>query len=289
LPAAASIDQSLFVLADQQRFKQVLLNVLTNAVKYTPVSGRVIVSCEAYGNDRVRIFVKDTGPGIAEEKLNLLFLPFERLGAEGSKVEGTGLGLAVSQRLMQVMGGSIGVQSKVGEGSNFWLEFPRAKTPSVQRAPQPEMAQRNEERPVSPDRKILYIEDNPSNLTLVEQLLEERPEIELLPATAGELGLVLAREHSPDLILLDVHLPDLDGCTILSRLKASEATRDIPVVVVSADATTRQMDRLMNAGASTYLTKPFDVSKLFQVLDKATRVDIHSTRDEASTEVELKA
>ena len=288
-PAAASLDDSLFVLADQQRFKQVLLNVLNNAVKYTPVSGRVTVSCQTYGNDKVRIFVKDTGRGIPDEKLNRLFLPFERLGAEESNVEGTGLGLALSQRLMQAMGGSIGVQSKVGEGSNFWLEFPRAKAPSAKRAPQRRTGHTAEKRSASPDRKVLYIEDNPSNLTLVEQLLEERPEIELLPATEGELGLILAHEHSPDLILLDVHLPDLDGCAVLSRLKASEATRDIPVVVVSADATARQIDRLMTAGASTYLTKPIDVTKFFQVLDKTTGVDIQQRNDETAAGIELKA
>jgi len=190
---------------------------------------------------------------------------------------------------MQAMGGSIGVQSKVGEGTNFWLEFPRARTPSAKGAPQRKTGHTAEKRSASPDRKVLYIEDNPSNLTLVEQLLEERPEIELLPATEGELGLILAHEHSPDLILLDVHLPDLDGCAVLSRLKASEATRDIPVVVVSADATARQIDRLMTAGASTYLTKPIDVTKFFQVLDKTTGVDIQQQNDETAAGIELKA
>lgn len=270
LPRAGAFDKSLYVLADQQRFKQVLLNVLTNAVKYTPVSGNVTVSYYTDGQKKVRIFVTDTGPGIPHEKLDRLFMPFERLGAEQSDVEGTGLGLALSQRLMQAMGGSIGVKSKIGEGTTFWLEFPWAKAPVAEALSGRKTDDGSKKQSASAKRKVLYIEDNPSNLTLVEQLLEERPGIELLPANRAEVGLALAQQHLPDLILLDLHLPDLDGCAVLARLKASNATSDIPVVVVSADATSRQMDRLMTAGATTYLTKPLDVAEFFRVLDTTT-------------------
>jgi PAS domain S-box-containing protein len=266
----ASFDNSVFVLADRQRFKQVLLNLLANAVKYTPVSGTVSVSHNANGDENVRIVVHDTGPGIPNEKLERLFTPFERLGAEQSNVEGTGLGLALSQRLMQAMGGSIGVESTVGKGSTFWLELPRTKSP-LQELPLREVnGDGRRACSKSANRKILYIEDNLSNLTLIEQMLEERPEIELLTAMQGKLGLDLARQHSPDLILLDVHLPDLDGREVISELKSSDTTRDIPVVVISADATTHQIDRLVTAGADSYLTKPLDVANFFQVLDKTT-------------------
>ena len=185
-------------------------------------------------------------------------------------MEGTGLGLALSQRLMQAMGGSIGVESTVGKGSTFWLELPRTKSPLQKLSLREINGDSRGARSKSANRKILYIEDNLSNLTLIEQMLEERPEIELLTAMQGKLGLDLARQRSPDLILLDVHLPDLDGREVISELKSSDTTRDIPVVVVSADATARQIDRLVTAGADAYLTKPLDVSNFFQVLDKTT-------------------
>ena len=268
LIADVDLDATVHVLADRQRFKQVLLNLLTNAVKYTPVSGRVTVSCAANGNDQVRIRVADTGPGIAKEKLVRLFTPFDRLGAEQSNVEGTGLGLALSQRLMQAMGGAIGVENSCSYGSTFWVELPRTKSPLEQTRPPKARDRKPPRRLEGKKRTLLYIEDNLSNLTLIEQILEERPEIELLSAMQGQVGLDLARQHSPDLILLDLHLPDLPGWEVLSQLKAGETTSHIPVVVVSADATTRQIKRLAKAGAATYLTKPLDVAEFFQVLDQ---------------------
>lgn len=270
LSTPASFDNSVFVLADRQRLKQVLLNLLTNAVKYTPVSGTVSVSHNANGDENVRIVVHDTGPGIPNGKLERLFTPFERLGAEQSTVEGTGLGLALSQRLMQAMGGAIGVESTAGKGSIFWLELPRTKSPLRKGSLPKKNGDGRGARPKSANRKILYIEDNLSNLTLIEQMLEERPEIELLTAMQGKVGLDLARQHSPNLILLDVHLPDIDGREVISELKSSETGRDIPVVVISADATTHQIKRLMTAGADAYLTKPLDVDEFFRVLDRTT-------------------
>jgi CheY-like chemotaxis protein len=270
LSASVDIDSDVYVLADRQRFKQVLLNLLNNAVKYTPFHGDVIVSYKANGSDKVRVLVSDTGPGIPVEKQARLFVPFERLGREQSTVEGTGLGLALSQRLMQAMGGSIGVDSAVGKGSRFWIELPRTKSPlallSVHK--QNNGALQSDSEPIS--RSILYIEDNLSNLALVEQVLAERPGTALLTTMQGNVGLDLARQHSPDLILLDLHLPDLPGWDVLSRLKADATTCDIPVVVISADATRRQIDRLMSAGAAHYLTKPLDITKFFDVLDETT-------------------
>jgi len=266
--APVEIDPSIYVLADRQRFKQVLLNVLTNAVKYTPVSGSVTVSYHTNGGENVRMFVSDTGPGIPSEKLRRLFTPFDRLGAEQSNVEGTGLGLALSQRLMQAMHGSIGVESTMAKGSTFWVELPRTKSPLEQTRSPKATSRTRRRRADSEKRTLLYIEDNLSNLTLVEQILEELPEIELLTAMQGQVGLDLARQHSPDLVLLDLHLPDLPGWDVLSQLKAGETTRHIPVVVISADATTSQIKRLLAYGAAGYLTKPLDVTEFFSVLEE---------------------
>jgi PAS domain S-box-containing protein len=265
----AQFNEDLFVLADRQRLKQVLLNLLTNAVKYTAVAGHVTVSVQHSGPTTTRIVVTDTGPGIATEKLARLFTPFDRLGAEQSCVEGTGLGLALCQRLMHAMAGDIGVKSRVGEGSAFWIEVPAVDSP-LKTLP------RNRTQPVdfaatTGAGKILYIEDNLSNLTLVKEMLAEHPGIELLTAMQGGLGLDLARQHSPDLILLDLHLPDLRGHEVLARLRQDKVTRDIPVVVISADATARQIQRLMAAGARNYLTKPLDIGEFFRVIDEAMR------------------
>jgi len=267
LSADSDLDAAVHVLADRQRFKQVLLNLLTNAIKYTPGSGNVTVSYRINGKKNVYVSVSDTGPGIPQQKLPRLFTPFERLGAEQSNVEGTGLGLALCQRLMQAMHGSIGVGTAVGKGSTFWIELAWAESPlnqiSVRRRdlPAPRMPSN------SARRKVLYIEDNLSNLTLVEQMIEELPEIELITAMQGQVGLDLARKHSPDLILLDLHLPDLPGWKIISQLKAGKNTRDIPVIIISADATKRQIDRLMSAGATAYLTKPLDMNEFFRALE----------------------
>ena len=273
LSASADIDAGVHVLADRQRFKQVLVNLLNNAVKYTPFFGGVAVSYHVPGNEKVRVLVSDTGPGIPAEKLARLFTPFERLGAEQSAIEGTGLGLALSQRLMDAMGGSIGVESAMGKGSTFWIELPLAKSP-LERFPRDGAANGARQPSSEPaSRSILYIEDNLSNLALIEQMLAERPGTALLTSMQGKVGLDLARQHTPDLILLDLHLPDLPGWDVLSQLKADSTTRHIPVVVISADATKRQMNRLMSAGAAHYLTKPLDVNKFFQVLDETNGID----------------
>jgi CheY-like chemotaxis protein len=209
--------------------------------------------------------ISDTGAGIAPEKLARLFTPFDRLGAEQSDVEGTGLGLALCQRLMHAMGGEIGVHSVIGEGSTFWIDLPGADSPLDALTSDAGAA---EHVSANHGGKILYIEDNLSNLTLVQQMLAEENHIELLTAMQGRLGLDLARKHGPDLILLDLHLPDLPGAEILNRLRASDLTRDIPVVVISADATARQIKRLLAAGAQDYLTKPIDIGEFFRVIDQ---------------------
>jgi len=269
LSVDALLDKDLHVLADRQRLKQVLLNLLTNAVKYTAVGGQISVSLQQSNLAKTRLVVTDTGAGIATEKLARLFTPFDRLGVEQSGVEGTGLGLALCQRLMHAMGGDIGVDSTVGKGSAFWIELPATDSPL--KALPNNHAATLEQASGGDGGKILYIEDNLSNLTLVEQMLAEQPQLHLLTAMQGGLGLDLARQHRPDLILLDLHLPDLRGHEVLERLRNDAVTRDIPVVIISADATARQINQLKAAGARSYLTKPLDISEFFRVIDETMR------------------
>jgi len=259
------------VLADRQRLKQVLLNFLSNAVKFNRVGGVVTVSCEHAAAERLRVKVTDTGPGIQAEMIERLFTPFERLGADQSGVEGTGLGLALSKRLVEVMGGAIGVDTAVGRGSIFWVELPRAEHPAeLVFAGTAEVTP----APTSPTLgTVLYIEDNPSNLRLVQRVVALRPRVKLLSAMSGRLGLELAREHRPDLILLDLHLPDIPGTEVLEQLQADRRTRETPVVVISADATPGQIERLLGAGAREFLTKPVDVKRLIQLLDDTLKAD----------------
>ncbi len=267
LNTASCLDAETYVLADRQRLKQVFLNLLSNAIKYTSVKGSVTVSFEGSDEEMTRISVRDTGAGIPVEKLARLFTPFERLGAEHSAVVGTGLGLALCQRLVQAMQGAIGVSSTLGNGSTFWLELPQAQSPlQTLPASRDTVVGRQAEEEC---RRILYIEDNFSNVTLVDQMLADRTALEMMSAMQGRVGLELARQHTPDLILLDLHLPDLPGWQVLAQLKADHLTREIPVVVLSADATAPQISRLLSAGAHAYLTKPIDISEFFRVIDEA--------------------
>ncbi len=263
LTVATQLDSSCYVSADRQRLKQVLLNLMTNAVKYTPPGGKVKLSDEFSGG-QIRLIITDTGTGIPVEKLSRLFTPFDRLGAEHSGVEGTGLGLALCQRLAHAMGGTVGVKSSAGNGSTFWVELPLTESPLERLAGQIKEAQEREH--IVEERKILYIEDNLSNLTLIEQLLIDEPAVHLITAMQGQLGLDLARQHLPDLILLDLHLPDLPGWEVLARLQNDKLTAGIPVVVISADATARQIERLLTAGARSYLTKPIDMGEFLRVV-----------------------
>jgi PAS domain S-box-containing protein len=268
LATAVSLDTTTYVLADRQRLKQVLLNLLSNAVKYTALQGSVTLSFTESGRNSIRIQVHDTGAGIPVEKLARLFTPFDRLGAEQSAVEGTGLGLALCQRLIQAMHGCIGVTSTLGNGSTFWLELPQAASPFQTLATQ-KMTVTPEKPSIETGRRVLYIEDNFSNVTLVEQMLAERPTVELITAMQGRVGIELARKHLPDLVLLDLHLPDLPGWQVLGQLKADPATRNIPVIVISADATAPQIKRLLSSGARAYLTKPLDLVEFFRAIDQA--------------------
>ncbi len=256
------------IFADRQRLTQVLLNLLSNAIKYNHESGSAAVSCAEVAGSRMRVTVTDSGPGIPPDKMARLFTPFDRLGAEADGIEGTGLGLSLSKRLMETMGGDLGVSSTPGLGSAFWIELPIVASPEEQAE---EMAERLPAPPPTARdaRVVLYIEDNLSNLKLIQRLLVHRPEIKLLAAMQARLGLQLAREHHPALILLDLQLPDLSGDEVLRRLRAAPETQDIPVAIISADATPGQVERLLAAGAWRYLTKPLDVKQFLAALNEA--------------------
>ncbi|MHB8341411.1 MAG: PAS domain S-box protein [Mycobacteriales bacterium] len=255
-----------YVRADRQRLAQVLLNLLSNAVKYNRNGGEVTVDCDLVAPETLRLAVTDTGIGIPDAYLGRLFTPFERFGAEASEVEGTGLGLALTKYLVEAMGGRIGASSEVGRGSTFWVELPTVAPPEG--APLPaEAPSAPRSLPAALARSVLYVEDNVANVRLLEAILARRPEVTLLVAMRASLGLELAVEHRPALVLLDLNLPDMAGEEVLRRLRADPGTAGIPVVVISADATAGQLDRLRAAGATDYLTKPFDVTRVLALVD----------------------
>ncbi|HEY4359949.1 MAG TPA: response regulator [Bryobacteraceae bacterium] len=253
------------VKADRQRLRQVLLNLLANGVKYNVEAGEIEVSVGPPANGRIRTSISDTGPGIAPHDRERLFLPFERLAGESLAVEGTGLGLALSKGLVEAMGGTLGVESSPGGGSTFWFELAVAEpTPD----PSAELCPRSEESETAEAQRriVLYIEDNPSNMALMKRITETWGHVQLLGASRGRDGLELARTHQPDLILLDLHLPDISGKEVLERLRYDPATESIPVVIVSADATTEQRQTLMTAGALSYVTKPLNIASMLGLL-----------------------
>ena len=262
-----------YVLADRQRFQQVVLNLLSNAIKYNRAGGAVRVSSEV-GAEQVRLSVGDTGRGIAPETMSRLFTAFDRLGAEQTAIEGTGLGLVLSHHLVEAMGGTLSAQSTLGEGTTFTVGLRRVESPTVGI----ERASGREVDEVGLDGlrgTVLYIEDNLSNLRLLERILARRPGVTLLSAMQGSRGIELARDHQPDLIILDLHLPDLSGSDVLARLCTDPRTKQIPVVILSADATPGRIKRLLEQGARDYLTKPLDVRQVLTLVDE-TLADVEA-------------
>jgi PAS domain S-box-containing protein len=282
--------ENLAVVADRQRFKQVLINLLSNAVKYNRPGGQVIIRAEVLpGNtstsasgiqsnttQRLILNISDTGRGIGPEQLERLYTPFDRLGMEGSNIEGTGIGLALTRRLIEAMEGQIHVKSSVGVGTTFGIELPLAQLPNrasgitaalpAERINDDSALKTKESH--EQFHSVLYIEDNPANLRLVERILERRNGVKLISASHGSLGLELAREHHPHLLLLDLNLPDISGAEVLAKMREHSETKDIPVVMLSADATPQQIERLLAAGARYYLTKPIDVKHFLSVVDE---------------------
>jgi signal transduction histidine kinase/DNA-binding response OmpR family regulator len=262
------------LLADRQRLLQVLINLLSNAVKYNAPEGQVTVACRTTAPGWHRVTVADTGPGIPPEAQERLFTPFDRLGADRSEITGTGLGLALSHSLVEAMGGHIGCDSTPGEGSTFWIELPVAPDPDPDGSATAGVGDAAvPSTDAAPPVTLLYVEDNPLNLELVRRALAYRPGTTLLHATSGEDGLAVAAEARPDLVLLDLHLPGVSGREVLQRLRSREHSRAVPVVVLSADATTTSAADILAAGADRYLTKPFDLLKLRRTVDELLEAD----------------
>jgi signal transduction histidine kinase/CheY-like chemotaxis protein len=270
-------DPALAACADRQRFSQILVNLLSNAVKYNRRGGSITITCRAQGIGQISVIISDTGPGLSEDELERIFVPFERLGAEQTGIEGTGIGLPLARALSQAMGGQLSASSVPGEGSAFAVTLLRAPdmaplvahhTPPASPASpaSPGLPQRQDGATLS----VLYIEDNPANLEVVSRFLKGRPGIRLRTASSGQAGLESAHSEAPDLILLDLHLSDIHGEQVLKELRTEPATAGIPVVVLSAEAAPRIIRRLLASGALAYLTKPLNLTELGHLLDSFT-------------------
>ena len=257
--------QAATVLGDETRVKQILTNLLSNAIKYNVEGGRVLVSSHTSSAGLVALEVNDTGSGMNEAQLAQLFQPFNRLGRESGPVEGTGIGLVISLRLAELMGGALRARSTLGKGSTFILELPRATS-----APMPQPVDDDAELTDAAYRQrvVHYVEDNETNAEVMRGILALRPQVELEISALGLDGLAAIRQRRPSLILLDMHLPDIDGLELLRHLQADPATSDIPVIVVSADATETRIGQAIAAGATHYLTKPVNVPQFLAALDE---------------------
>ena len=263
-------ERTHYIRADRIRVKQVLINLLSNAIKYNRKHGTVLVACIIPGPERIRISVRDTGAGLLPEQLAQLFQPFNRLGQEASAEQGTGIGLVVCKQLVALMGGIIGVESTVGEGSEFWIELKLAGDAELA-SPAPlaadcVTAQATGDAPL---RTLLYVEDNPANLMLVEDIIARRPELRLISARDGISGINLARSAQPDVILMDINLPGISGIDALKILAEDPATARIPVVALSANAMPHDIEKGLQAGFFRYLTKPVKINEFMVALDLA--------------------
>jgi len=252
------------VQADRTRLRQVLLNLLSNAVKYNSENGQIIITCDTSDKNLIRISVTDTGKGLTPEQQNHLFKAFERLGEEASNTEGTGIGLVITKSIVELMGGNIGFDSQIDVGSTFWIELPQHMSQRVSENMSEKNEVKNIQATADPEHKftVLYIEDNPANLRLVTQLLSRIGNVHMWSAHEPHLGLELASEHHPDLILLDINLPGMDGYEVLKRLKNRESICSTPVIAISANAMHTDIEKGLKAGFDDYITKPIDVTEL---------------------------
>jgi CheY-like chemotaxis protein/two-component sensor histidine kinase len=262
--------QPAFVFADRTRVKQVVINLLTNAIKYNRPGGSVSVDLCASDRGGLRLHVRDTGVGMATVQLAQLFQPFNRLGRESSGEEGTGIGLVVTKRLVELMGGTIGVESTVGVGSMFWVELQVSDAPALDRtesgaSPAAPLPGNPDDVPYS----VLYVEDNPANLDLVEQIIARRTDVNFFSAPEAAAGIAFARAYLPDVILMDINLPGISGMDAMQILRADPRTAHIPILALSANAVPRDIAHALEAGFIDYITKPIKVRAFLEALDAA--------------------
>ncbi|MEP6773104.1 MAG: ATP-binding protein [Polaromonas sp.] len=263
-------NQPCFVSADRTRLKQVLINLLSNAIKYNTERGSVTLQCTDITPERIRISVRDTGEGLAADQISQLFQPFNRLGQQATAEQGTGIGLVMTKRLVELMGGVIDVESVPGQGSMFWIEMNLTSEQQLSEQLADLAPALQAKGPTDPQaRTVLYVEDNPANLMLVEDLIARRPDLRLLSARDGISGIAIARASLPDFILMDINLPGISGITALKILSEDPLTAHIPVVALSANAMPRDIEKGLEAGFFRYLTKPIKISAFMETLDLA--------------------
>jgi PAS domain S-box-containing protein len=275
------VDNTLCAHGDRTRIKQVIINLLSNAIKYNCEHGTVEASCTST-NDYISIHIKDTGQGLTAEQLTQLFQPFNRLGQESGSEEGTGIGLVVTKQLVELMGGSISVNSTVGVGSEFCIKFPRDLTPQQELSHLVLTKQLPHASKNTALRTLLYVEDNPANLMLVEQIIEAHPYLCMLSAHDGYQGLSLARSQLPDVILMDINLPGISGIQTMNILHNDPTTMHIPVIALSANAMLRDIEKGLEAGFFRYLTKPIKINEFMNALDDAlkfSKEDLDNTQE----------
>lgn len=260
---------NLTVKADKTRLKQIVLNLLSNAVKYNRQNGKIVINVYAIDKEFLKIEISDTGVGIPPNRTHEVFQPFNRLNAEQSGIEGSGVGLPVTKRLTELMGGRIGVKSDIGQGSTFWIELPsdalitdpEIDTETIYHVQKTTLCDKKQYR-------VLCIDDNPANIKLLKHILSHLENIETLTSFTSQLGLELAIAHTPDLIFLDINMPDMNGYNVLTKLKHNQSTADIPVVAITANATTKDIEKGLNAGFDDYITKPIVIKQFLETVDK---------------------
>jgi signal transduction histidine kinase/ActR/RegA family two-component response regulator len=265
-------DSTLMINADKTRVKQVLFNLLSNAIKYNRDNGIVEILCSTVTLGKLRISIKDSGFGLSQDKLDQLFQPFNRLGQEKGLNQGTGIGLMICKELVELMGGTIGVTSLVGVGTEFWVEFSYDYQIQMVAENSVHTVSKSAEYSRTDKQVLLYVEDNPANLILVEQIILDYPNISMLTASDGNMGIALARDKIPDLILLDINLPGINGFEVLKILQNDLSTAHIPVVAISANALAHDLDKALKAGFYAYLTKPIKIKEFMNTIEMAVNL-----------------